>query len=69
MDEVVSLNVITNGSTGGDYRNVLFVATWSEENKGRVYVVKPENTESRNLIVQEVIEVDGKVKSVCNWSN
>lgn len=69
LDEVVSLNVITNGSTGGDYRNVLFVATWSEENKGRVYVVKPENMESRNLIVQEVIEVDGKVKSVCNWSN
>lgn len=69
LDEVVSLNVITNNSTGTDFRKKIYIATYSEENKGRVYVVEPESTESRHLIVQEIIELEGKVKSVCNWSN
>lgn len=68
-DEIVSLNVITNNSTGSDFRKKIFIATYSDENKGRVYVVEPETSESRNLIVEEVIELEGKVKSVCNWSN
>ncbi|MCM1032081.1 MAG: PKD-like family lipoprotein [Oscillibacter sp.] len=69
LDEVVSLNVIANNSTGTDFRKKIYIATYSRENKGRVYVVEPESTESRHLIVEEVILLEGKVKSLCNWSN
>lgn len=69
LDETVSLNVITNNSTGSSFQGKIYIATYSTENKGRIYIVKPETTESRNLIVEEVIELEGKVKSVCNWPN
>lgn len=69
LDGIVSLNVITNNSTGSNFRDKIYIATYSAEKKGRVYVVKPETTESRHLIVEEIIELEGRVKSVCNWSN
>lgn len=69
LDEVVSLNVIANNSTGIDFRKYIYIATYSEADKGKVYVVTPESTESRHLNVVEVISLEGKVKSLCNWTN
>ncbi len=69
LDEIVSLNVITNNSTGTGFQGKIYISTYSTANKGRVYVVKPETTESRNLIVEEVIQLEGRVKSICNWTN
>lgn len=68
-DEVVAVMMINNGMTGGNYRKYIYVSTYSPENGGRVYVTVPQQAECRNLDIEEVIKVDGKVKSLCNWSN
>lgn len=63
FDPIVSLNVIEHN----DYRANIFVATYSETNKGKVYRLTPESTDSRNLTVEEVIDTEGAVKCITYW--
>ncbi len=50
-----------------DYKANIFVATYSETNKGKVYRLTPESTDSRNLTVEEVIDTEGAVKCITYW--
>ena len=63
FDPIVSLNVIAHN----DYKANIFVATYSETNKGKVYRLTPESTDSRNLTVEEVIDTEGAVKCITYW--
>ena len=63
FDPIVSLNVIAHN----DYKANVFVATYSETNKGKVYRLTPESTDSRNLTVEEVIDTEGAVKCITYW--
>lgn len=47
----------------------IFISTYSKENKGRVYITHPDPIEPMNLIVDEIIPTDGKVKNLCRWAN
>lgn len=67
-DEVVSVIVVPNVFWTNITENV-YVTTYNAEHKGRVYVTKPDPAEPMNLVVQEVIETEGRVKSICKWSN
>lgn len=69
LDGVVAVMNIPNSMTASGYLNKIFISTWSPEQKGTVYVTEPEAAESMNLVVTEVIPVEGKVKSVCRWAN
>ena len=61
LDNIVSLNVL-----GDDAENI-YVATYNEEDKGMVYILKPNETESRQLTVTEVIQTVGAVKRITKW--
>ena len=61
LDNIVSLNVL-----GDDAENI-YVATYSAANKGMVYVLKPNETESRQLTVTEAISTEGAVKQITKW--
>ena len=63
FDQNVSLNAIAHN----DYKANIFVATYSETNKGKVYRLTPESTDSRNLTVEEVIDTEGAVKCITYW--
>ena len=63
FDPIVSLNVIAHN----DYKANIFVATYSETNKGKVYRLTPESTDSRNLTVEEVIDTEEAVKCITYW--
>ena len=63
FDTIVSLNVVTNSN----YDSNIFVATYSETSKGKVYRLTPESTDSRNLTVEEVINTEGAVKCITHW--
>ena len=63
FDPIVSLNVITDNN----YKSNIFVATYSETNKGKVYRLTPESTDCRNLTVEEVIDTEGAVKCITYW--
>lgn len=52
----------------GEYEKI-FISTFSETNKGRVYITHPDPIEPMTLIVDEVIETEGKVKQLCRWAN
>lgn len=67
LDEVVSVIVVTN-TIPDNISDKVYVSTWSQ-NKGRVYVTRPEAAEPLNLLVDEEIPTDGRVKSLCKWSN
>jgi len=57
-DEIVSLNA---------YNNDLYIATYSEENKGKVYLASSSSSDSRLLTVTETFETNNPVKSVTTW--
>ena len=69
MDEVVAVMNIPISSTPGNHTSYVFVSTYSDQNKGTVYITEPDPSECSRLIVKEVVPVDGRVKSVCYWSN
>ena len=45
----------------------LCIATWSEANKGKAYIVSTNSTDSRLLTVQNIFETNNPVKSVTTW--
>lgn len=68
LDGIVSVIVVPNNIQDAICSNI-YVTTYSEQNKGKVYVTRPDEAEPLNLIVSEEIHVDGRVKSLCKWSN
>ena len=62
LDNIVSLNVM------GDDAEHIYVSTYSDANKGMVYVLAPNDTESRQLTVSEAIPTEGAVKRITRWS-
>ena len=63
LDEITTMAVVTDGK----YNKNIVVATYSAGNKGNVYILQPDQSESRDLKVVEVIPIDGKVKSISYW--
>lgn len=57
-DEIVSLNA---------HNNNLYIATYSEENKGKVYLASSSSSDSRVLTVSNIFETNNPVKSVTTW--
>ncbi len=47
--------------------NNLCIATWSDTNKGKAYIVSTNSTDSRLLTVQNIFETNNPVKSVTTW--
>ena len=68
MEEIVSI-IMVPSIVQDNIADKLYVSTYSSEHKGRVYVTQPESSEPLNLVVQEVIPSEGRVKSLCKWSN
>lgn len=63
FDEITAMAVMTSGR----YAKDVIVATYSAETGGKVYVLRPNTSESRDLQVVEIIPVDGRVKSISYW--
>lgn len=68
LDEVVAVIVVPN-VYANNITDKVYVSTYSSQHKGRVYVTQPESNEPMNLIVKEEIQTEGRVKSLCKWSN
>lgn len=47
--------------------NNLCIATWSDTNKGKAYIVSTNQSDSRLLTVQNIFETNNPVKSVTTW--
>lgn len=47
--------------------NDLCIATWSDTNKGKAYIVSTNQSDSRRLTVQNIFETNNPVKSVTTW--
>lgn len=68
LDEVVAVIVVPN-RISNNITDKVYVTTYSAQNKGKVYVTQPDSAEPLDLIVQEEIQTEGRVKSLCKWSN
>lgn len=63
MDEITAMAVVTDGK----YNKDVIVATYSAETKGKVYVLRPDQSESRRMEVVEIIPTNEMVKSISYW--
>lgn len=67
-EEVVAV-IMVPSAIQDNIADKLYISTYSSEHKGRVYVTQPEAAEPLNLVVLEVVPSEGRVKSLCKFSN